>query len=158
MVLCFKWSIKKHGVAKNLQEIWETFCLLIGWLLAIPWLNSPNWLKYNTRAHCYMLIRILMRHFLKYFLGQILSKNLLEEQARRSSTMMRKCAFKQTCFYRGFFFHFSFAHKQFLKFCVYIFVFGATSKLPVLCNINCSIQISECLYYFVYKRAIAGDS
>ena len=60
------------------------------------------------------------------------------EQARRSFTRMRKenVLVKERVFYR--FYHFSFAHQQVLKFWVYVYVFlfGATSKLPVLCTIT----------------------
>ena len=43
------------------------------------------------------------------------------------------------------FYHFRFAHKQVLKFCIYVygFVFRATSKIPDMCSINCSMKFSK---------------
>ena len=127
-------------------------------------LQLTNWLKFDARAHCYMVITVLMCNFLKYlpfifFLGKFhpkincssywlkfnikiwqtyISQSKLEEALQGcENVLVNKCVFCR-------FYHFSFAHKQVVKFCIYLFalVFVATSKLPVLCIINCSIQFS----------------
>ena len=120
-----------------------------------------------------MLITVLMRNFSKYlvlinFWGKFYPKiccfpylmqfsieiqqtyiyqNKLEETSQSCENVL----VNKHIFYR--FYHFSFAHKLVLKFCIYVyvhvFVFGAASELPVVCTINCSIQFSKnsmCLF------------
>ena len=131
---------------------------------------SSNWQKIDTRARCYMLITVVMYDFLKSLLlinfwGKshpeiFCSSYLLKFSIETRQTYMTQKKLEEAtqgcenvhlnkrifyCLY-----HFVFAHKQVLKFCVfvYVFVFGATSKVHVLCTINCSIQFfrnSMCL-------------
>ena len=134
------------------------------WTQNLDFSKLTNWLKFDTRAQCYMLIRVLMCNFLKYlpfiiFWGKFLpkiscssnwlkfsidiwqtyiSQSKLEEALQGCENVL----VNKRVFYR--FYHSSFSHKQVVTFCIYlfVFVFVATSKLPVLCIINCSMQLS----------------
>ena len=117
-----------------------------------------------TRAYGYMLILILMCNFSKYwlfinFLGKFhpkiscfpylltfsieiqwayISQNKKEEASQGcENVLVNEHVFY--CFY-----HFCFADQHILRSCVYVyvFVFGATSKLPVLSTIKISNTFS----------------
>ena len=116
-----------------------------------------------------MRITVLMCNFWKYlpfinFWDKFYSKICCSPYLLKFSIEIRQTYISQNKLEEAsqgnvFFYRFdrcSFAHKQVLTFCmhvyVYVFVFAATSKLPVLCTINCSMQFSENLMCLIRPK------
>ena len=74
--------------------------------------------------------------YLLQFIIEIRRTYISQNKLKKASQGCQNVLINKRVFYR--FYHFSFAEKQDLNFCV-----GATSKLPVLYTINCSMQFSD---------------
>ena len=90
-----------------------------------------------------MLITVLMYHFESMCRSSRYDEHISQNKLEEAAQGWEKVYINEHVFYR--FYHFTFAHKQVSKFCVYVyvFVFGSTSKVPELCTLNCSIQFSK---------------